>query len=104
MTRTTPDTQGSYDQCACEPIKSIPFLDTLCTIKAGNIKRDLYRKPTDQNTYLLTNNCHPPEIVSNIPYSLAVRKNQTCSERDTKEKYYKNLKRCYWRGTTRKIL
>ena len=37
MAHTTPDNQSSYDQCSCEPIKSIPFLDTLCTIKAGQI-------------------------------------------------------------------
>ena len=75
MTHTTPDKQSSHDQCTCEPIKSFPFLDTICTIKAGKKETDLYRKPTDKNTYLLTNSCHPPEVVSNIPYSLAMRIN-----------------------------
>ena len=48
VTHTTPDKQSTHDQCACEPIKSIPFLDTICTIKARKIETGLYRKPTDK--------------------------------------------------------
>ena len=88
MTHTTPE--NYYDQCPCEP-KSIPFLDTLCTIKAGKKETDLYRKPTDKNTYFLTNSCHPTEVVSNIPYSLAMRINRVCSENDSKDIRFKEL-------------
>ena len=91
MAHTTPENQSSYDHCPCEPISSIPFLDTLCIIKAGNIETDLYRKPTDKNTYLLTNSCHPTEVVSNIPYSLAMRINRVCSENITKSNRLKEL-------------
>ena len=36
MTHTTTDSQWSCDKCTCEPLKSIPFLDTLCTKKTEN--------------------------------------------------------------------
>ena len=88
----TPDNQSSCDQCTCEPIKSIPSLDTLCTIKAGNIETDLPRKPTDENTYLWINSCHLTEVVSNIPYCLAMRIYRNCREKDTKEQRLKGLK------------
>ena len=92
MTHTTPEFQSTHDQCSCEPLKSIPFLDTLCTIKAGKIETDLYRKPTDQNQYLLTNSCHPTEVISNIPYSLGLRIIRTCSENESKDLRLKELK------------
>ena len=66
-------------------------MDTLCTIKAGQIETDLYRKLTDKNTYLLTNSCHPTEVVSNIPYSLAMRINRVCSENSIKDIRLKEL-------------
>ena len=61
MTHTTTDRQRSCDKCTWE------------------------------NTYFSTNGSHPPEIVSNIPYSLCMRTNQTCSEKDAKEKRLKEL-------------
>ena len=85
MTLTTPEFQSTHDQCSCEPIISIAFLDTLCTIKEGKIETDLYRKPTYQNQYLLTNSCHPTEVISNIPYSLGLRIIRTCGETESKD-------------------
>ena len=92
MTHTTPDKQSSYDQCPCEPIRSIPFLDTLCTIKAGNIETDLYRKPTDKNQYLLTSSCHPLECLESIPFSLLMRINWVLSEETDRDRRFKELK------------
>ena len=90
MTHTTPE--NSQGDCACEPIKSIPFLDTLCTIKQGKIETDLYRKPTDKNQYLLTSSCHQLEIFSNIPHSLAMRINRICSEPTSRDARFYELK------------
>ena len=92
MTHTTPKNESPHQQCSCEPIYSIPFLDTLCTIKNGKIETDLYRKPTDKNQYLLTPSCHPIEIFSNVPHSLAMRINRICSEPITREARFKELR------------
>ena len=71
MTHSTPGDGTPHHECSCEQTMSIPFLDTLCTIKEGKIETDLYRKPTDKNQYLLTSSCHPVETVANIPHSMA---------------------------------
>ena len=49
-----PETEKSEDRCDCEPLSSIPFLDTLVTIENGRIDVDLNKKETDKNQYLLT--------------------------------------------------
>ena len=78
--------------CKCEPSESIPFLDTLSTIKDGKIITDLYRKPTDRCQYLLTSSCHPPHVTNNIPYSLALRIVRICSLPEDREKRFSELK------------
>ena len=40
------------DKCECEPLTSIPFLDTCLSIKNGKIEVDRYRKKTDRNQYM----------------------------------------------------
>jgi len=47
--------------CFCST-RSLPFLDTLISIKNGMLSTDLYRKPTDRCLYLLPNSCHPNHI------------------------------------------
>ena len=74
MAHTTPKTENlEYPTCDCDPMESIPYLDTSCHIKNGKIITDLYRNPTDKNQYLLTLNCHPIECLDSIPYSLTTR-------------------------------
>ena len=82
---------NNYD-CPCIPVTSIPFLDTSCSIKDGAIVNDLYRKPTDRNMYLLPSSCHPPEITTNIPYSLALRIVKICSNKETRDMRLQELK------------
>ena len=53
---------------------------------------DLHRKPTDRNQYLLTTSCYPATCVENIPYSLALRITRICTEKNTREKRYCELK------------
>ena len=66
--------------CFCHTTRSLPFLDTLVTIKDGQIETDLYRKPTDRCQYLLPSSCHPSHVTKNIPYSLALRLVRICSQ------------------------
>ena len=86
------DLEALEDKCECKNEKSIPFLDTSLTIKKGKISVDLYKKPTDQNQYLLTNSVHPPDCIKNIPYSLELRITRICTEQEDREHRYKELK------------
>ena len=92
MSHTTPSTEQQNPTCSCEPKDSIPYLDTSCQIKQGKIITDLYRKPTDKNQYLLTSSCHPIECLDSIPFSLSLRINRVCSEEETREQRFKELK------------
>ena len=101
MTHTTP--KSTQSECHCDNIQAIPFLDTSCEIKQGNIETDLYRKPTDKNQYLLISSCHPPEVTSSIPFSLCMRINRICSEPEARDNIFHELKeiliaRCYPQG------
>ena len=91
MNHTTPR-NSEPNQCECEIIESIPFLDTLCKIENGKIKTTLYRKPSDKVQYLLTDSCHPIQQVTNIPFSLCLRINRICSDISDRDKEYMNLK------------
>ena len=72
-------------RCSCQPLESIPFLDTKCQIKNGKVVFDLYKKPTDRNMYLLHSSCHPPQHHQNVPYGLAMRINRICSIPEERE-------------------
>ena len=61
----------------------IPFLDVNVSLKDGNIKTDLYTKPTDKHQYLLHSSCHPLHIKRAIPFSLALRLRRICSSDET---------------------
>ena len=77
---------SEYNQCSCPEKSDISFLDTLLSLKEDKIIVDLYKKPTDRNLYLLPTSCHPPQMITNIPYSLALRIVRICSESDTRDK------------------
>lgn len=91
ITHTTPKTTEP-NPCKCEILDSVPFLDTECKIKEGQIITDLFRKPTDKNQYLMTSSCHPAQCVENIPYSLALRITRICSEPEARENRFIELK------------
>ena len=77
---------SEYNQCSCHEKSDISFLDTLLSLREDKIIIDLYKKPTDRNLYLLTTSCHPPQMIANIPHSLALRYVRICSESDTRDK------------------
>ena len=72
--------------------KSIPFLDILVIIQGNKIQTDLYRKPTDSQSYLDYKSCHPRSTKNNIPYSLARRICCIVSEKENQEKHLAELK------------
>ena len=93
MTHTTNIFEPEATRCSCPPQDSIQFLDTSCKIKEGHKKIvDLYRKPTDQNQYLLTSSCHPASQTDNIPFSLSLRIVRICSEPETRDQRLKEMK------------
>ena len=92
MQHTTPDHEKPEDSCECEPLSSLPYLDTSCSIKNGQIITDLYRKPTDRNRYLLPDSCHPLSNIENIPLSLAIRITRICVEKESRDLRYSELK------------
>ena len=42
MTHTSISDEESSEQCECEPIESVSFLDTLCSIKDGKIETEMF--------------------------------------------------------------
>ena len=90
LTHTTP--KSMIGQCECVQLEAVPFLDTKCTIKDGQISTDLYKKPTDQNQYLLPDSCHHAQVTESIPYSLCLRIVRICSEEKQRELRFVELK------------
>ena len=86
MSHTSHENENEEDRCDCEIKKSIPFLDTLVTIKEGRIDLDLYRKETDCNQYLLPSSCHSKQTTASIPYSLGLRIVRICNDQENREK------------------
>ena len=92
MSHTTQKSEQDLpSSCTCPPSESIPYLDTECKIKQGEIVTDLYRKPTD-NKYLLNSSCNPPECLKSIPFSLSMRINRICCEEETREQRFMEMK------------
>ena len=93
MNHTTREQEPLDERCDCEPRKSIPFLDTLCTIKGDKIDTDLYKKDTDRNQYLLPSSCHPAQTTKAIPYSLSLRIVRICNDPKNRDKRLIELKK-----------
>ena len=57
----------------------VPFLDTKVLYdKTQGFYTDLYTKPTDTHSYLRYSSCHPPHIMSGLPYSQFLRLRRIC--------------------------
>ena len=92
MNHTSIQNEPIEDRCDCPEIKSIPFLDTLCTIIDGKIDTDLFKKDTDRNQYLLPSSCHPIHTTKSIPYSLSLRIIRICRDPIKRDKRLEELK------------
>lgn len=84
MQHTQNKNEKEEDRCDCTPNDSVPYLDTLCSIKDGKIDIDLFRKECDRNQYLLQSSIHPVCVTKNIPFSLALRIIRTCTSAETR--------------------
>jgi hypothetical protein len=87
-----PCTINVKHDCFCYSSRSIPFLDTLVTIKDNILVTDIYRKPTDRCQYLLPSSSHPAHITTNIPFSLCYRLVRICAEKTTLKTRMEELK------------
>ena len=97
--------ENPEDRCECEIKYSIPFLDTLCSIKNGRIDTDLFKKPTDRNQYLLPSSCHPKQTTSAIPKSLGLRIVRVCSNTKNRDIRLEEMKsQLLDRGYSEKLL
>jgi hypothetical protein len=61
-------------------MESVNFLDTTVSIQNGNLKTNLYSKPTDAHNYLLFSSAHPRSCKTSIPYSQFLRIRRICSD------------------------
>ena len=93
MEHTSPENETEEESCSCPKKKSVPFLDTSCSIQEGKVMFDLYRKPSDSNKYLLPDSCHPNTVKENIPFSLFLRITRICSNNEQKEKRFSELEK-----------
>ena len=60
--------------------QKVPFLDT--TVLYSPLRgfyTDLYTKPTDTHSYLRYSSCHPPHVMSGLPYSQFLRLRRICN-------------------------
>ena len=92
MVHTEGVSENESDKCPCKPLKEIPFLDTLRSIKNKKIEVDLFRKDTDKNQYLLLNSCHPASVTKNIPFSLSLRIVRICTDYNKRKERLVELK------------
>ena len=70
------------------------FLDTKVHLKNGFLIPEIYSKPTDLHEYLNPKSSHPPNVVKNIPYSVALRVRRNGSDRiDDDTLFKKNMKK-----------
>ena len=92
INHTSNPVETKEDQCHCQFRTSIPFLDTLCSVKNGRIDTDLYKKPTYRNQYLLPSSCHPKQTTRAIPKYLGLRIVRICSDPKNRDLRLKELK------------
>ena len=92
LSHTSIEGESKENKCDCDEQSKLPFLDTLCYIKNGQIETDLYRKETDRNQYLLPTSCHNKQTTRNLPFSLSTRIVRICSEVQNRNKRLGEMK------------
>ena len=73
--------------------EEIDFLDVNIKLIDGDLKTDLFVKPTDTHQFLDSTSCHPYHCKKEIPYSQALRFNRICSDNETFDRRCNNLEK-----------
>ena len=85
--------------------KAINFLDVLVKKQGGVIHTDVYRKPTDVNSYFSGDSYHPLHLKKNLPFSQLIRLRRNCSlDSDFHQQASITLQQLAARGYSRRIL
>ena len=69
------------------------FLDLNIKLIEGELKTDLFVKPTDTHQFLYPTSSHPYHCKKGIPCSQALRLNRICSDNTNFDKRCKNLEK-----------
>ena len=70
MSHTTPNDQELAPNCSCQKVKSIPYLDTSCEIKAGKIVTELSIDATKSQFKTATVGARSRDVSPDIHYSI----------------------------------
>ena len=73
--------------------EEIDFLDVNIKLIDGDLKTDLFVKPTDTHQFLDSTSCHPYHCKKEIPYSQALRFNRICSDNETFDRRCNDLEK-----------
>ena len=74
--------------------EEVNFLDDVnIKLTDGELKTDLFNKPTDKHQFLDPTSCHPYHCKKGIPYSQALRLNSICSDNNTFDRRCNNLEK-----------
>ena len=83
--------------------KEVNFLDVHIKLINGELKTNLFVKPTDTHQFLDPTSCHPYHY-KEIPYSQALRLNRICSDNENFDRRYDLEKWLMERGYNEKII
>ena len=73
--------------------EEVNFLDVNIKLIDGELKTDLFVKPTDTHQFLDPTSCHPYHCKKGIPYSQALRLNRICSDNGTFDRRCNDLEK-----------
>ena len=73
--------------------EEVNFLDVNIKLIDGELKTDLFVKPTDTYQFLDPTSCHPYHSKKGIPYSQALRLNRICSDNGTFDRRCNDLEK-----------
>ena len=73
--------------------EEVNFLDVNVKLIDGELKTDLFVKPTDTHQFFDPTSCHPYHCKKRIPYSQALRLNRICSDNGTFDRRCNDLEK-----------
>ena len=73
--------------------EEVNFLDVNIKLIDGELKTDLFVKPTETHQFLDLTSCHPYHCKNGIPYSQALRLNRICLDNETFDRRCNDLEK-----------